>query len=65
MDMAASEFYIKEENLYDLDFKNLESDGSKKITPTELVKFYQQLHSKYPIISIEDPFDQDDFEVLL
>jgi enolase len=32
------------------------------MTGTELVNFYTDLVSKYPIVSIEDPFDQDDWE---
>jgi enolase len=32
MDVAASEFFIKEENKYDLDFKTENNDGSQKVT---------------------------------
>ncbi len=54
MDVAASEFY---ENGY----YNLASEN-KKLTTKELIEYYQYLIDKYPIISIEDPVDQDDFE---
>jgi enolase len=57
MDVAASEFY-KQDGKYDLDFKSPTNDGSKKLTGTELGELYKDLVKKYPIISIEDPFDQ-------
>ena len=61
--MAASEFYIPESKLYDLDFKNPNSDGSQRIPASELIALYQKLCNDYPLISIEDPFDQDDLDV--
>eukprot|EP01055_Gregarina_sp_Pseudo9_P005033 Gregarina_sp_Pseudo_9__5032@NODE_528_length_2635_cov_45_493451_g434_i1_p2_GENE_NODE_528_length_2635_cov_45_493451_g434_i1NODE_528_length_2635_cov_45_493451_g434_i1_p2_ORF_typecomplete_len447_score139_64Enolase_C/PF00113_22/2e133Enolase_N/PF03952_16/2_6e60MR_MLE_C/PF13378_6/4_3e06MR_MLE_N/PF02746_16/0_0028MR_MLE_N/PF02746_16/2_2e03MAAL_C/PF07476_11/0_0059Sybindin/PF04099_12/0_22_NODE_528_length_2635_cov_45_493451_g434_i112672607 len=61
-DIAASEFYSSETNKYDLDFKNPNADASKQITGDELGQIYQDFVAKYPMISIEDPFDQDDFE---
>uniref|UniRef100_A0A1D1ZHI1 phosphopyruvate hydratase n=1 Tax=Anthurium amnicola TaxID=1678845 RepID=A0A1D1ZHI1_9ARAE len=60
MDVAASEFY--KDNLYDLDFKNNDSDKSKWLSGTELSKLYAGFINEYPIVSIEDPFDQDDWE---
>lgn len=61
MDVAASEFFVPEGNKYDLDFKNPKNDKSQQITPEQLQDFYKNLVGKYPIISIEDPFDQDDW----
>ncbi|KAI9332026.1 Enolase, C-terminal TIM barrel domain-containing protein [Zopfochytrium polystomum] len=61
MDVAASEFY-KESGKYDLDFKNPESDPSKHISGEELSELYKSFIRDYPIVSIEDPFDQDDWE---
>mmetsp|Transcript_26784 Transcript_26784/g.74815 ORF Transcript_26784/g.74815 Transcript_26784/m.74815 type:complete len:422 (-) Transcript_26784:21-1286(-) len=62
-DVAASEFYDSSTKTYDLDFKNEQgSDPSMKKTATELAAFYKQWVAKYPLISIEDPFDQDDWE---
>eukprot|EP00216_Chloropicon_sp_CCMP2111_P003386 CAMPEP_0198234858 /NCGR_PEP_ID=MMETSP1446-20131203/733_1 /TAXON_ID=1461542 ORGANISM="Unidentified sp, Strain CCMP2111" /NCGR_SAMPLE_ID=MMETSP1446 /ASSEMBLY_ACC=CAM_ASM_001112 /LENGTH=483 /DNA_ID=CAMNT_0043915683 /DNA_START=84 /DNA_END=1535 /DNA_ORIENTATION=+ len=61
MDVAASEFFT-EDNKYDLNFKTQPNDGSQKKSGTELVEFYEKICADYPIISIEDPFDQDDFE---
>ena len=62
MDCAASEFYDAESKTYDLAFKAKENDGSEKKTGAEMKSFYEDLASKYPIISIEDPFDQDDWD---
>ncbi|MCJ1296529.1 hypothetical protein MMC34_008095 [Xylographa carneopallida] len=62
MDVASSEFYNTEEKKYDLDFKNPDSDKSKWITYEELADMYKKLASKYPIVSIEDPFAEDDWE---
>lgn len=60
LDVASSEFY--KDGKYDLDFKNPNSDPSKWKTGTELADHYLDLIKKYPIVSIEDPFDQDDWE---
>ena len=56
IDVAASELYDKESNTYKIDKRNLTSD--------ELIKYYIALVNKYPIISIEDPFQENDFESL-
>eukprot|EP00595_Chromulina_sp_UTEXLB2642_P002689 CAMPEP_0196765328 /NCGR_PEP_ID=MMETSP1095-20130614/7996_1 /TAXON_ID=96789 ORGANISM="Chromulina nebulosa, Strain UTEXLB2642" /NCGR_SAMPLE_ID=MMETSP1095 /ASSEMBLY_ACC=CAM_ASM_000446 /LENGTH=456 /DNA_ID=CAMNT_0042123191 /DNA_START=34 /DNA_END=1404 /DNA_ORIENTATION=- len=60
MDVAASEFLTKEGN-YDLDFKTPNNDGSLSLSGPKLAELYKDLISKYPIVSIEDPFDQDDW----
>ena len=62
LDVASSEFYKADEKKYDLDFKNPNSDQSKWITGAELADLYISYINKYPIVSIEDPFDQDDWE---
>ena len=54
IDVAASEFY--EDGKY-----NLVGEG-RSLTTEELVNFYEELCSKYPIISIEDPVDENDWE---
>lgn len=59
MDVAASEFYADGE--YDLDFKNPSKDGSMKKSGDEMVKLYEQFVNEYGLVSIEDPFDQDDW----
>jgi len=61
MDVAASEFLLKD-GRYDLDFKTDNNDGSMVYNGEELGNLYKDLTEKYPIISIEDPFDQDDWE---
>merc|ERR1712196_480961 len=60
-DVAASEFFIKATGKYDLDFKNKDSPDSMKKTPDELAGIYKEWMAKYPLVSIEDPFDQDDW----
>ncbi|CAL1694815.1 unnamed protein product [Somion occarium] len=60
LDVASSEFY--KDGKYDLDFKNPNSDPTKWISGKELADLYLGYIKKYPIISIEDPFDQDDWE---
>uniref|UniRef100_A0A4W6DAV0 phosphopyruvate hydratase n=1 Tax=Lates calcarifer TaxID=8187 RepID=A0A4W6DAV0_LATCA len=58
MDVAASEFY--RDGKYDLDFKSPD-DPSRYITPDELADLYKSFVKDYPVVSIEDPFDQDDW----
>merc|ERR1711981_1304836 len=62
MDVASSEFYKEDVKKYDLDFKNPDSDPSKWITYEQLAQQYQDPAKKYPIVSIEDPFAEDDWE---
>ena len=52
IDVAASEFYS--DGVYHVDGKDMTTD--------ELISFYEELVSKYPIISIEDPVDENDWE---
>jgi len=61
MDVAASEFQT-EDKKYDLLFKVKDNDGSGKKTPEEMVELYKKMCEEYPIVSIEDPFEQDDWE---
>ncbi len=56
IDVAASEFYDKENGKY-----NLVGEG-RSLTTDELIDFYSELVTKYPIISIEDPVDENDWE---
>eukprot|EP00929_Paragymnodinium_shiwhaense_P077286 TRINITY_DN397_c1_g1_i6.p1 TRINITY_DN397_c1_g1~~TRINITY_DN397_c1_g1_i6.p1 ORF type:complete len:516 (+),score=185.18 TRINITY_DN397_c1_g1_i6:3-1550(+) len=60
-DVAASEFYNAETKKYDLDFKNAESGEDMKKTASELIDYYKNWMMRYPLVSIEDPFDQDDW----
>jgi len=60
MDSAASEFF--KDGKYDLDFKSKDNDGSQVISGEQLGDLYKSFIQEYPVISVEDPFDQDDFE---
>jgi len=61
MDVAASEFWLESEKVYDLDFKTENNDKSQRKTGEELMEVYKEFVTNYPMVSIEDPFDQDDF----
>ncbi len=56
LDIAANELYDKDTKTYQFD--------NKRITKEELTKYYVALIKRYPIISIEDPYHEDDFESL-
>jgi enolase len=60
MDVAASEFFT-EDKRYDLDFKTPNNDGKQRVSGAELMALYESFAKKYPIVSIEDPFEQDDW----
>jgi enolase len=60
MDVAASEFH--KDGKYDLDFKNPASDPSTYLSSDKLGDLYQEFIKGYPMVSIEDPFDQDDWD---
>ena len=54
IDVAASEFYK--------DGKYVLKGEGRSLTTEELIEFYEELTTKYPIISIEDPVDENDWE---
>ena len=56
IDAAANSFYLKDENKYLLD--------NHKIDASDLINYYLTLINEYPIISIEDPFYEEDFKTL-
>jgi len=56
LDVAASEFYLKSENKYFLESEN------KKLSSLQLIEYYKDFCEKYPIVSIEDGLDQNDWE---
>jgi len=62
MDVAASEFYKESKKMYDLDFKNPKEDDARLITGDQLADLYRSFIANYPVQSIEDGFDQDDWE---
>ncbi len=57
LDVASSEFYNKEKGKYVFH----KSDNSEK-TAAELVDYYLDLQSRYPILSIEDGCDENDWD---
>ena len=63
MDVAASEFKVEGQDCYDLGtwYPEAEKTPDLKMTGAELGAFYAKLCEDFPIITIEDPFDQDDW----
>ena len=57
MDVAASEFYNPKTKKYDL---NKSQSGS--LTTCQMIKWYEKLIKKYPIVSIEDPLSENDWD---
>jgi len=64
LDVAASEFKVKDQNQYDLDFKTPAAtrDASALLHGDELIAMYEKMIADYPIVTVEDPFDQDDWD---
>lgn len=60
MDVAASEFFMKD-GRYDLNFKKQPNDGAHVLSAESLAELYREFIKDFPIVSIEDPFDQDDW----
>jgi enolase len=56
LDVAASELYDNETKKYILQSED------KRLTAAELIEYYKELCQKYPIISIEDGLDQNDWK---
>jgi len=56
MDVASSEFYNKETGKYDLAGEN------RSLTANEMIELYESFCDEFPIISIEDGLDQNDWE---
>jgi len=57
LDPASSEYYIPEENVY-----HLKKSTGEKLTPEQMVDFWEKWVSKYPIVSIEDGMAEDDWD---
>ncbi|MBP1044410.1 phosphopyruvate hydratase [Vagococcus sp. BWB3-3] len=57
MDAAASEFYDKEKGVY-----VLADSGEGEKTTEEMIQVYADLVAKYPLISIEDGLDENDWD---
>lgn len=56
LDAAASEFYVKSSRKYDL------AGEGRKLSSTKMVDFLEELAGDFPIISIEDGLDEDDWK---
>ena len=57
IDVAASEFYDEDSKKYKFRWST-----GQEFTTDELIDFYKELIDKYPIISIEDPVDENDWD---
>lgn len=56
LDVAASEFYDEEKKLYRL------KGEERSLTSDEMIEYYEELVKNYPIVSIEDGLDENDWE---
>ncbi|WP_461809703.1 phosphopyruvate hydratase [Faecalimonas sp.] len=56
LDVAASELYNKEKNKY------IFSGEGKEYSAKEMIDYYKELLTEFPIVSIEDPLDEEDWE---
>lgn len=57
LDPASAEYYLKDEKLYHLKWST-----GEKLTAAQMVDFWADWVEKYPIISIEDGMDEDDWD---
>ena len=57
MDAAAAEFYLKDEGMY-----HLHKSTGEKLSSSDMVSLWADLAAKYPIMSIEDGLDEDDWK---
>jgi enolase len=55
IDVAASQLYVEERGCYHL------RRAGRDLRPDEMLSYVFDLCGKYPIVSVEDPFDQDDW----
>jgi enolase len=57
LDPASSEYYLPDEKVY-----HLHKSNGEKLTPAQMVDFWKEWVTKYPILSIEDGMAEDDWE---
>ena len=57
MDAASSEFYLKDEGVY-----HLHKSSGDKLSSSDMVSLWKEWTEKYPIISIEDGLDENDWD---
>ncbi|KAJ4725666.1 Enolase [Melia azedarach] len=60
IDVAATDFC--KGTKYDLDFKSPNKSGQNFKSGEDMIEMYKELCADYPIVSIEDPFDKEDWE---
>ncbi|OIW16419.1 hypothetical protein TanjilG_19135 [Lupinus angustifolius] len=60
LDIAATNFCIG--TRYDLDFKSPQKSGQNFKSAEDMIELYKELCSDYPVVSIHDPFDKEDWE---
>ncbi|CAL0307333.1 unnamed protein product [Lupinus luteus] len=60
LDVAATNFCIG--TRYDLDFKSPQKSGQNFKSAEDMIELYKELCSDYPVVSIHDPFDKEDWE---
>ena len=63
LDVAASEFFDPVNKTYNFSQKTGKND--RILTQDQTIELYKNLCDKYPLVTIEDPFDQDDFEAYI
>jgi len=63
LDVAASEFFDAKNKTYNFSQKTGKND--RILSQDETIALYKNLCDNYPLVSIEDPFDQDDFEAYI
>jgi enolase len=57
LDPASSEYYLQEENVY-----HFKKSTGEKLTPSQMVDYWADWTNRYPIISIEDGMEEDDWD---
>lgn len=57
LDPASSEYFLTDENVY-----HLHKSTGDKLTPAQMVDYWNEWVNKYPIISIEDGMAEDDWD---
>lgn len=60
LDVAASEFYNPEDKTYNFSKKTGKND--RILNQEQTIALYKKMCDNFPIVTIEDPFDQDDFD---
>ncbi len=61
LDVAASEFYDKTTKMYHFDGESKMQGHQITRSAEAMIEFYEDLINKYPIVSIEDPLDEEDW----